>query len=102
MRTTQRIRPWNPLRACSSDVRTPLITSVTVFLVVEYFSLRLTDLLRRAALTAALSLAASARLTWIRRSRSLIAGAFTPARPLVVALGAAAAGALISAAVGAG
>ena len=39
-------RDTHALRACSSDVRTPLITSVTVVLVVVYFSLRLTDLLR--------------------------------------------------------
>ena len=49
-------RDTHALRACSSDVRTPLITSVTVVLVVEYFSFRLTDLLRLGGLHGRLEL----------------------------------------------
>src|ERR1700754_4150410 len=66
------MRDTQDLRACSSEVRTFLMTSVTVFLVVENLTFLLIDLLSLAAFTAALSLAPSARLTWMRTSRSTL------------------------------
>src|SRR4051812_18969271 len=61
------------------------MTSVTVVFVVVYFSLRFTEALSFAALTAALSFGPSERLTLILRSRSLIAAGLTALRPVLVA-----------------